>query len=188
MHYRIEIVIGQLVEQFHAKQMWARDAWHNGPLGEGLAHLRSERTGRQRIPRAGQPLVPGLGIFAEVLTTDGDKLTVGLFGQKGTIVVKVSDEDRQAARAATAGQGPANGQFQHGLTFTEIVGLEAFSGDVVTQRRVGVEFFQDRNRRRVAQSFRPEADGVDIVEDPLVPISDALLCWGQQLRHPLPDR
>lgn len=26
--YRIETVIGQLVERFHAKKVWARDAWH----------------------------------------------------------------------------------------------------------------------------------------------------------------
>lgn len=28
MRYRIETVIGQLVERFHAKRTWARDAWH----------------------------------------------------------------------------------------------------------------------------------------------------------------
>jgi len=28
MRYRIETVIGQLVERFHAKKVWARDAWH----------------------------------------------------------------------------------------------------------------------------------------------------------------
>ena len=26
--YRIETVIGQLVERFHAKKVWARDRWH----------------------------------------------------------------------------------------------------------------------------------------------------------------
>lgn len=26
--YRIETVIGQLVERFHAKKVWARNAWH----------------------------------------------------------------------------------------------------------------------------------------------------------------
>ena len=26
--YRIETVIGQLVERFHAKKVWARDVWH----------------------------------------------------------------------------------------------------------------------------------------------------------------
>ena len=28
MRYRIETVIGQLVERFHAKKVWARDIWH----------------------------------------------------------------------------------------------------------------------------------------------------------------
>ena len=28
MRYRIETVIGQLVERFHAKKVWARDVWH----------------------------------------------------------------------------------------------------------------------------------------------------------------
>ena len=28
MRYRIETVIGQLVERYHAKRVWARDAWH----------------------------------------------------------------------------------------------------------------------------------------------------------------
>ena len=28
MRYRIETVIGQLVERFHIKKVWARDAWH----------------------------------------------------------------------------------------------------------------------------------------------------------------
>ncbi len=28
MRYRIETVTGQLVDRFHAKRMWARDAWH----------------------------------------------------------------------------------------------------------------------------------------------------------------
>jgi hypothetical protein len=28
MRYRIETVIGQLVERFHAKKVWARDRWH----------------------------------------------------------------------------------------------------------------------------------------------------------------
>ncbi len=28
MRYRIETVFGQLVERFHAKQVWARDLWH----------------------------------------------------------------------------------------------------------------------------------------------------------------
>lgn len=28
MRYRIETVIGQLVERFHAKRVWARDSWH----------------------------------------------------------------------------------------------------------------------------------------------------------------
>ncbi len=28
MRYRIETVIGQLVERFHARRVWARDAWH----------------------------------------------------------------------------------------------------------------------------------------------------------------
>jgi len=28
MRHRIETVIGQLVEGFHAKRVWARDAWH----------------------------------------------------------------------------------------------------------------------------------------------------------------
>lgn len=27
MHYKIEIVIGQLVERYHARRVWARDAW-----------------------------------------------------------------------------------------------------------------------------------------------------------------
>ena len=26
--YRIETIIGQLVERFNAKRIWARDAWH----------------------------------------------------------------------------------------------------------------------------------------------------------------
>lgn len=28
MRYRIETVFGQLVDQFHAKRVWARDLWH----------------------------------------------------------------------------------------------------------------------------------------------------------------
>lgn len=40
MRYRIEIVIGQLVERFHAKRTWARDAWHlySRWLGKILSH------------------------------------------------------------------------------------------------------------------------------------------------------
>ena len=28
MRYRIETVIGQLVDRFHIKKVWARDTWH----------------------------------------------------------------------------------------------------------------------------------------------------------------